>query len=207
MFRRRTQAPTDDSPSSSSETQAKTAGKGRPTPKRREAEGRRRQPVTAPSNRKEAYKQARERQAAERTRAREGMLKGDDRYLPARDRGPARKLARDWVDSRRTISQYFLPVSLLLLVILWTVPMFGGQAGMALYSYAITILWPAMIIVVAVSAVWVSQRVRKEVAQQLPDESLKGVGFYAAMRAMQIRRLRFPPPTLLPGGKPVPPKN
>lgn len=197
----------DDSPTPSSETLAKTAGKGRPTPKRREAEGRRRQPVTAPSNRKEAYKQARERQASERTRAREGMLRGDDRYLPARDRGPARKLARDWVDSRRTISQYFLPVSLLLLVILWTVPMFGGQTGMLLYSYAITILWPAMIVVVAVSAVWVAQRVKKEAAQRLPDESLKGVGFYAAMRAMQIRRLRFPPPTVLPGGKPVPPKN
>ncbi|MET8158551.1 DUF3043 domain-containing protein [Sphaerisporangium sp. NPDC005289] len=207
MFRRRTQAPVDDSPTPSSETLAKTAGKGRPTPKRREAEGRRRQPVTAPSNRKEAYKQARERQASERTRAREGMLRGDDRYLPARDRGPARKLARDWVDSRRTISQYFLPVSLLLLVILWTVPMFGGQTGMLLYSYAITILWPAMIVVVAVSAVWVAQRVKKEAAQRLPDESLKGVGFYAAMRAMQIRRLRFPPPTVLPGGKPVPPKN
>ncbi|MET8143734.1 DUF3043 domain-containing protein [Sphaerisporangium sp. NPDC005288] len=207
MFRRRTQAPVDDSPTPSSETLAKTAGKGRPTPKRREAEGRRRQPVTAPSNRKEAYKQARERQSSERTRAREGMLRGDDRYLPARDRGPARKLARDWVDSRRTISQYFLPVSLLLLVILWTVPMFGGQTGMLLYSYAITILWPAMIVVVAVSAVWVAQRVKKEAAQRLPDESLKGVGFYAAMRAMQIRRLRFPPPTVLPGGKPVPPKN
>ncbi|WP_405151926.1 DUF3043 domain-containing protein [Sphaerisporangium sp. NBC_01403] len=182
-------------------------GKGRPTPKRREAQGRRRQPVTAPTNRKEAYKQARERQAAERVRAREGMLKGEERYLPARDRGPARKLARDWVDSRRTISQYFLPVSLLLLVVLWTIPMFGGQTGMLLYSYAITILWPLMIVAVAGSSFFVAQRVKKEAAKRLPDESLKGVGFYAAMRAMQIRRLRFPPPMLLPGGKPVPPKR
>ncbi|WP_248959444.1 DUF3043 domain-containing protein [Sphaerisporangium perillae] len=197
----------DDNPSSSSQTQAKNAGKGRPTPKRREAQGRRRQPVTAPTNRKQAYKQARERQAAERVRAREGMLRGDDRYLPVRDRGPARKHAREWVDSRRTISQYFLPVSLILLLILWTIPMFGGQTGMLLYSYAITILWPLMIVVVAGSSFWVAQRVKKEVAERFPDESLKGVGFYAAMRAMQIRRLRFPPPTLLPGGKPVPPKK
>ncbi|MEU8266941.1 DUF3043 domain-containing protein [Sphaerisporangium sp. NPDC049002] len=197
----------DDSPSSSSETQAKSMGKGRPTPKRREAQGRRRQPVTAPTNRKEAYKQARERQAAERIRAREGMLKGEERYLPARDRGPARKLARDWVDSRRTISQFFLPVSLVLLVVLWTIPMFGGQTGMLLYSYAITILWPLMIVAVAGSSFFVAQRVKKEAAKRFPDENLKGVGFYAAMRAMQIRRLRFPPPMLLPGGKPVPPKR
>ncbi len=197
----------DDSPSSSSVTQAKNSGKGRPTPTRREAQGRRRQPVTAPTNRKEAYKQARERQAAERIRAREGMLKGDDRYLPARDKGPARKAARDWVDSRRTISQFFLPVSLVLLVILWTIPMFGGQTGMLLYSYAITILWPLMIVVVVLSSFWVAQRVKKEAAERFPGESLKGVGFYGAMRAMQIRRLRFPPPTLLPGGRPVPPKR
>jgi hypothetical protein len=197
----------DDSPSLSSETQARTAGKGRPTPKRREAQGRRRQPVTAPTNRKDAYKQARERQAAQRVRTREGMLRGDDRYLPARDKGVARKYARDWVDSRRTISQYFLPVSLVLLVVLWTIPMFGGQTGMLFYSYAITILWPAMIVVVAVSSIWVAQRLKKEVAERFPDESLKGVGFYGAMRALQIRRLRFPPPTLLPGGRPVPPKK
>ncbi|WP_245966735.1 DUF3043 domain-containing protein [Sphaerisporangium album] len=197
----------DDSPAASSDAAAKTTGKGRPTPKRREAEGRRRSPVTAPTNRKEAYKQARERQAAERARAREGMLRGDDRYLQARDRGPARKFARDWVDSRRTISQYFLPVSLILLVVLWTIPMFGGQTGMLLYSYAITILWPAMIVVVALSGFWVARRVKREVAEKYPEENLKGVGFYAAMRAMQIRKLRFPPPKLLPGGKPVPPKK
>jgi hypothetical protein len=33
------------------------------------------------------------------------------------------------------------------------------------------------------------------------------VGFYAAMRALQIRKLRFPPPSVLPGGKPVPQKK
>jgi hypothetical protein len=163
--------------------------------------------VTAPTNRKDAYKQARVRQAGERARAREGMLRGDDRYLPARDRGPARKVAREWVDSRRTISQYFLPISLVLLVALWTIPMVGGETGMQVYSYAITILWPGMIVVVALSSFWVARRVKSVAAEKHPDESLKGVGFYAAMRAMQIRRLRFPPPTLLPGGQPVPPKK
>ncbi|GAA1515227.1 hypothetical protein GCM10009677_55510 [Sphaerisporangium rubeum] len=207
MFPRRNQAPADDASATSADSQAKTAGKGRPTPKRKDAEGRRRSPMTAPANRKEAYKQMRERQAAERVRAREGMMRGDDRYLPARDRGPARKLARDWVDSRRTISQYFLPFSLALLLVLWTIPMVLGQTGIILYSYAITFLWPLMIVLVVASSIMVSQRVRKEVARKLPDESVKGVGFYAAMRALQIRRLRFPPPTVRPGGEPVVPKR
>ncbi|GII76031.1 hypothetical protein Sru01_10130 [Sphaerisporangium rufum] len=205
MFRRRNQAPAEAAAPAAAPD--KSAGKGRPTPKRRDAEGRRRQPVTAPTNRKDAYRQARERQVAERARAREGMMRGEERYLPARDRGPARRLAREWVDSRRTPGQFFLPVSLLLLVVLWTIPVVGGQTGMLVYSYAVTVMWPLMIVLVVGSSVWVAQRVKKEAARRLPGESLKGVGFYAAMRSMQIRRLRFPPPTVLPGGDPVPPKR
>ncbi|MFJ2029213.1 DUF3043 domain-containing protein [Streptosporangium sp. NPDC087985] len=202
MFRR-TQTTADDSLASA--TDPKPAGKGRPTPKRRDAEGRRRQPVNAPQNRKEAYRQLRERQANERVKAREGMMRGDERYFPARDRGPARKFARDWVDSRRIVSQYFLPFSLLILLLTW-IP-FPEQIRYYVYSAVITIGWPIMMVGVLATSVWVSWKVKKLVAEKFPDESLKGVGFYAAMRALQIRKLRFPPPAFLPGGKPVPPKK
>ena len=57
VFRRRTQSPAEDAAQTASPDQPKsTPAKGRPTPKRREAEGRRRHPVTAPANRKEAYR-------------------------------------------------------------------------------------------------------------------------------------------------------
>ncbi|MEU0571429.1 DUF3043 domain-containing protein [Nonomuraea sp. NPDC005983] len=183
----------------------KPQGKGRPTPKRRDAEGRRRQPVTAPKDRKEAYQQAKVRQAAERERARKGMLAGDERYFPARDKGPARKFARDWVDSRRLPSQYFLPFSLLILLATW-VP-WPADIRPIVLSYVITIGWPIMMIGVLFTSVYVAWRVKKLVAEKHPNESLRGVGFYAAMRALQIRKLRFPPPAVLPGGKPVPPKK
>ncbi|MFF4987357.1 DUF3043 domain-containing protein [Streptosporangium saharense] len=202
MFRR-TQTTADDSPVSVNDP--KPAGKGRPTPKRRDAEGRRRQPVNAPQNRKEAYRQLRERQANERVKAREGMLRGDERYFPARDRGPARKFARDWVDSRRLPSQYFLPFSLFILLVTW-VP-FPEQIRGQVYVAVITVGWPLMMIGVVLTSVWVAWKIKKLTAEKFPAENLKGVGFYAAMRALQIRKLRFPPPAVLPGGRPVPPKK
>ncbi|GIH81165.1 DUF3043 domain-containing protein [Planobispora longispora] len=202
MFRR-TQTTGDDSPTPV--TESKPEGKGRPTPKRRDAEGRRRQPVNAPRDRKEAYRQLRERQASDRAKARQGMARGDERYFPARDRGPVRKFARDWVDSRRLVSQYFLPFSLVILLLTW-VP-FPGSVRNYVYAAVITIAWPIMMVGVVLTSVWVSWKVKKLAAEKFPGESLKGVGFYAAMRALQIRKLRFPPPQLLPGGKPVPPKK
>jgi len=200
---RRTQTTADDSPASANDP--KPAGKGRPTPKRRDAEGRRRQPVNAPKNRKEAYKNLRERQASERVKAREGMLRGDERYFPVRDKGPVRKFARDWVDSHRLISQYFLPFSLLILLLTW-IP-FPLEVRGYVYAAVITVGWPLMMVCVLLTSIWVAWKVKKLTAEKFPDESLKGVGFYAAMRALQIRKLRFPPPAVLPGGRPVPPKD
>lgn len=203
MLRRRSQTSVDDTPVPIDDP--KPQGKGRPTPKRRDAEGRRRQPVTAPKDRKEAYRQSRAKQTAERERARKGMLAGDERYFPARDKGPARKFARDWVDSRRLPSQYFLPFSLLILLATW-IP-WPAEIRPLVLSYVITIGWPIMMIGVLFTSIFVAWRVKKLVAEKYPKESLRGVGFYAAMRALQIRKLRFPPPAVQPGGKPVPPKK
>ena len=203
MLRRRSQTSVDDTPVPVDDP--KPQGKGRPTPKRRDAEGKQRQYVSAPKDRKEAYRQMRAKQNAERQRAREGMLAGDERYFPVRDKGPARKFARDWVDSRRLPSQYFLPFSLLILLATW-IPWPMAIRAQVL-GYVVTIGWPIMMIGVVVTSVYVAWKVKKLVAEKLPGESVKGVGFYAAMRALQIRKLRFPPPAVLPGGKPVPPKR
>ncbi|TMR89814.1 DUF3043 domain-containing protein [Nonomuraea basaltis] len=202
-MRRRSQTPVDETPVPIDDP--KPQGKGRPTPKRREQESKRRQPVHAPKDRKEAYRQTRAKQAAERERARKGMLAGDERYFPARDKGPARKFARDWVDSRRLPSQYFLPFSLLILLATW-VP-WPPEIREQVLSLVIAFGWPIMMMGVLFTSFYVAWKVKRLVTEKLPDESLKGVGFYAAMRALQIRKLRFPPPLVLPGGKPVPPKR
>ncbi|WP_308170180.1 DUF3043 domain-containing protein [Acrocarpospora catenulata] len=178
-----------------------TQSKGRPTPKRSEAQGRRRSPVTAPANRKEAYRLARERDRKQRDQAREGMLRGDEKYLPARDRGPVRRFARDFVDSRRLPGQYFLP-AVLLIMLASMVPFPLEIRRWVLTAYTMSL--PLVMVLVLVSSFYVAGRVKREAAEKFPGENLKGVGFYAAMRSSQIRRLRFPKPTVLPGGKPVP---
>ncbi len=63
---------------------------------------------------------------------------------------------------------------------------------------------PVVLVLVVGSSFYVAGKVKKLAAEKFPDENLKGVGFYAAMRSSQIRRLRFPKPTVLPGGAPGP---
>jgi hypothetical protein len=191
VFRRRT-PPEPETGDDTSEV-TKPSGKGRPTPKRSEAEKRRRQPITAPKSRKEAYRRVRERQAQERAKARSGMAKGDDKYLPKRDRGPVRKLARDYVDSRRTVGSYLMWV-LLGSLMLNVVPIVAFR----LLSFLVP---PLLLGTVLVEGFVISRRVTRLAAERLPDEDRRGVGFYAAMRAMQVRRWRIPQPQVKLGDK------
>ena len=72
---------------------------GPATPKRNEAE-RRRRPSSAPDDRKAAAQQSADRDRADRARKTEAMRRGEEWALPAKDQGPARALARDYVDCR-----------------------------------------------------------------------------------------------------------
>ncbi|MEU6035195.1 MULTISPECIES: DUF3043 domain-containing protein [Actinomadura] len=189
MFRRRTQEAPEDPP----QVVVKPGGKGRPTPKRRDAEKRRRQPLTAPANRKEAYRRMREKQAAERAKAREGMAKGDERYLLKRDKGPVRRLARDYVDSRRTVGSYLM-YGMLAIVMLSLVPVVWARL-LVLFAP------PLLLALVLIEGLWLSMRIKKLAAERFPEEDRRGVGLYAAMRAMQIRRLRMPAPQVKVGDK------
>ncbi|MFN7244960.1 MAG: DUF3043 domain-containing protein, partial [Dietzia cercidiphylli] len=105
------------------------AGKGKPTPKRRDQErarGLRTGPVTAPVTRKEAKerrkaaeasmtkderKAARAEQRTAREERRQLMMAGDDRYVLSRDRGEVRRFARDWVDTHRRLINFFMPLA------------------------------------------------------------------------------------------------
>ncbi len=114
---RRSAETTPDPASDLTAQQLTAVGKGRPTPKRSEAQGRRQgPPPPPPTTRKEAYKRMREQQAANRGSAREAAARGDDSALPARDRGPEKRLVRDVVDSRRNAGSLFLVVAALVLV-------------------------------------------------------------------------------------------
>ena len=195
MFRRRTDTATEEPPQPPEADKAtKPEGKGRPTPKRRDAEKRNRQPITAPRTRKEAYRQARERQADDRKKSREGIARGDQRHLLKRDKGPVRQLARDFVDSRRTFGEFFMYLMILVVVLSMVAPL-------TIRIYLQTFGLPVMLVVIIGESVWIANRIKKMSNERFPDESTQGVGFYAATRSMQIRRLRMPQPRLKPGQK------
>src|SRR3954453_7639704 len=95
--------------------EGKPAGKGRPTPKRDEARKKRR--AAAPTNRKEAAALRRQRLREQRATQRQALVTGDERNLPPRDAGPARRMARDLVDSRFGIGQIFFGLVLAVLAV------------------------------------------------------------------------------------------
>jgi hypothetical protein len=164
------------------------SGKGRPTPKRREAERGRRRAVTAPRDKKQAYKQSRERQREDRAKQMQALKAGDERALPARDRGPVRKYARDLVDSRRSVAEFFLPLAVLILLMTTF-----GTAQMRLFGGS---LWLALVVLIVGDSIVLALRLRRGLARALPDETYRGATPYALMRSMQIRRFRLPPPRI-----------
>ena len=129
MFRR-TKSETS-SQTESTAPQPKAGGKGRPTPTRREAEAARKAALKKPRNRKEAAAYRREKVRIERAKMQDALKTGDDRYLPAADKGLVRRFARDYVDARWSVMEFALPVLLVisLLGVVFSRPSCGCRAG------------------------------------------------------------------------------
>lgn len=170
----------------------KPSGKGRPTPKRSEAQLQRRKQVTAPRTRREAYQRLREESKRDRMARRQGLVTGDARALPARDQGPVRAFVRDFVDSRRTLAEFFLFLAVIVLVLsfgVWPDPV--QVAGF----YAWLVLLPLMVL----DTLRLSRSLRKALAERFPNENRKGAVSYGLMRSTQLRLLRLPKPRVKPG--------
>jgi hypothetical protein len=170
-----------------------TAAKGRPTPKRSEAEKRRRQPYTAPGDRKAAATQSRDRDRSERARRMEGMRRGEDWALPRKDQGPVRALARDVVDARRGIAEYYL-YGIVVLILLLFVPALKG-------TIVVDVVILAVLAVIAGEGWYVSRKVIRLANERYPGQSTKGVAMYTALRGTQLRKMRMPAPRVQRGAK------
>ncbi|RZU12237.1 DUF3043 family protein [Kribbella rubisoli] len=179
------------------EPQGKAGGKGRPTPSRRDAEAARKAAFKKPRNRKEASAIRREKVRTERSKMQSAMQTGDDRYLPAADKGPVRRFARDYVDARYSVMEFALPILLVVsLVGVVFSPQFPWLAGM------VNLLFLAMILLIAADWFLLTAGLKKAVGVKYPKESTKGLGFYAVRRTMQMRRWRLPKPMVKRGEKP-----
>ncbi|MEU8348770.1 MULTISPECIES: DUF3043 domain-containing protein [unclassified Streptomyces] len=169
------------------------APKGRPTPKRAVAQSQRRSVAVTPANRKEAAKRQREARRADLAKQREALAGGDERYLPLRDKGPVRRFARDYVDSRFAVAEYFLPLAVIILVM----SMLPGQI-----KNISLVLWMGVIVMIVIDSIGTSIRLKKQLRSRFPDENLRGAVPYALMRTLQMRRLRLPKPQVKRGERP-----
>ncbi|MDO5669093.1 MAG: DUF3043 domain-containing protein [Corynebacterium sp.] len=195
-----------------------TPPKGRPTPKRREAEIERgvirdrtapRSQAQASAQRKELKKSMskqewKEYKAKERAESRKqqqqvqkAMDDGDERYLLPRDQGVERRFVRDWVDSRRFINNWVLPVALGLLVI-----MFIGTFAPT-FANIMSLIAMALMVVFFIEGMWAGMAANKAVRERFPETTATGfgLGFYTYSRMTQPRKWRSPKPRVAVGDK------
>ena len=169
------------------------SGKGRATPSRAEQEAARKRPLVADP--KEARARNKASVAAQRERARIGMAAGDDKYLPARDKGPQRKYVRDYIDGGWHIGEFVMPLMVLVIVATFiNVP--------AIAFYAFIVLW-GFIVLVIIDMVITSVLVKRNARRKFGDRREKGLGWYGAMRTIQMRWMRLPKPQVKRGQRPA----
>lgn len=176
------------------QTRDPQAPKGRPTPKRSEAQSQRRTLGKAPANRKEAAKRQREARRTAMARQREALASGDERYLPARDKGPVRRYARDYVDARWSVAEFFLPIAVIILVL-------SMMPSLQLKNISL-LLWLFVIVMIVLDSVVLGFRLRRDMRARFPDQSRRGAVAYALMRTLQLRKMRLPKPQVARGEKP-----
>jgi Flp pilus assembly protein TadB len=169
------------------------AGKGRPTPKRKVSEAANKRPLVAPTTKKASRVQAK----AQRDIEYRAMQTGDERNMPAKDRGPVRRYIRDSVDSRWNLGEFFLPMAVIFLVIQFAL----AKTGLAVFA----ILALYVYIIASVFDAWLMWRgMKKRLVAKFGIEQLpRGAAMYAVLRAFQIRPSRMPKPQVKHGQRPA----
>lgn len=165
----------------------KAGGKGRPTPKRKVAEAANKRPLV-PSDRKSAAKTARQQQREARDRQFQAMQTGDERYMPARDKGPVKRYVRDYVDARWNLGEFFLPIALVFIVLT-----FVFNQNLDIATLIIFVLY-GIVLITIIDAFIMWRMLKKRLIAKFGPDAPRGNAMYAVMRAFQLRRARLPKP-------------
>ncbi len=178
LFRRTSPEP------QTSATPDRVGGKGRPTPTRKEAEAASRARAKVPRTRKEQMAAQRATRGESARNVRQAMKTGDERYLPARDRGPMRRFIRDFVDSRFSFIELMVPLLVLSMVL-------GYSGRESMIRAGNTVLFTTIMLIL-VDVFFMRLRLRRQLAVRFPGDSTKGATLYAGMRSLQMKFMRLP---------------
>ena len=179
-YDQKNKAPAPATPAAA-ETKAGGAPKNRPTPTRQQAQAARKETLHPKLTKREAAAQDR---AASEQRRRKDML--------AVDNQPERVLMRNYIDARRSPTEFLWPV----LMILLAASFFAKTPTL---SFVVMGLMWAMLLVAIVTVWWYWQGYKRELGSRYPSASTKGLVMMFASRMMSFRRIRNPAPTLKPG--------
>jgi len=163
--------------------------KGRKTPSRKEAELARKRAMKTPMTRKEQMKRERQARTEIRERQQSALKTGDERFLPLRDRGPVRRFTRDYIDRRRVVAEYLLPI-LVVSFVITTIPSVAGFGLM---------IWMGITLLTVIDEFLLIRNLKKELARRFPGQSTKGITMYVLLRSTQLRRFRMPKPQIARG--------
>ncbi|MFK4760203.1 DUF3043 domain-containing protein [Microbacterium sp. ZW T5_45] len=171
-----------------------TSGKGRATPTRAEQEAARRRPLVA--NTKEAKAAARAELNERRNRAQAGLAAGEEKYLPARDKGPQRRWVRDYVDAGWHPAEFVMGIMVLVII--------ASLVPITVIAYWAYLVMLGYLVISIGGMVLLAQRVKRKAAAKFGKERLeRGLGWYAAMRSLQMRFMRLPKPQVRRGDYPA----
>ena len=167
--------------------------KGRPTPKRKDAQASTKFSSLAPASTKAEKKRSKDQARAARLLQRQAYLRGDENALPLRDRGPEKKFVRNYIDARRSIGEYFLPIIGFVLIL--------SLIPLSVFAVAGIVIMYSVLLVSIFDGFFLSRKIKAEVAQRFPEKSTKGLGLYGWLRSTQMRRMRAPKPQVKAGEK------
>jgi hypothetical protein len=175
------------------------SGKGRPTPKRKEAESARKQGISVPKDPKAARRAASARDREARAKSRAGLMAGDPAFFPRRDAGPVKAQVRDYIDRRRTVGEFFVPFAFVVLLL--------GLVNNPTVQTTVVYVWTSVLLLVVLDTILVGILLGRSLRKNYPDKAdRKGAVSYGVLRALQLRRFRIPPPRIKAGGKPITPR-
>ncbi|MGG5257636.1 DUF3043 domain-containing protein [Phycicoccus avicenniae] len=186
--------PTNDQAVDEASTPAREGAKNRPTPKRRDQEAARRQPLVV-SDRKQAKQIERQKRREQLARTRKALETGDEAGLPPRDKGPVKRYIRDYVDARRNLGEFLLPIMLIVLAL-------SLVRQQTIFTISVALTYASVLAVVVDSTLMWRGLKKKIVAKFGANAIPRGAVAYAVMRVFQLRRQRMPRPQVARGQYP-----
>ena len=182
--------------------------KSGPTPTRKAAQARNDHSLIV-ADRKAAKKAARERaraMRAERDRLeQEALVTGDERYMPLRDKGTVKRFTRDWIDARRSASEFVFPVMIVFFVVFFAVSFFSSTSDLAQRAlFIVMLIMYGLFLIAIVESTIVWRKIKRRLGEVHPREKIPPrMWFYVFSRAIMLRPWRSPRPQVARGQFPT----